>query len=65
MKDVSDSATGRRLTNVDITPEMIAAGARALATFDPEFSTLRDGARSVLSAALSVDGLKVDFGAAD
>jgi hypothetical protein len=57
--DDTGSATGRRKTEIEITPEMIEAAARALALFDTEFSTLEDGAESLLRTALETGGYSV------
>ena len=53
------SGTGRRLTKVEITPEMIAAGARAFALFDSDFAPVSEGVWRVLAASLSAGGYSV------
>lgn len=53
----SDSATGRRSNEIEITPAMIEAAALVLAGYNGEFCRVRDGAREILEAALEAAGL--------
>lgn len=47
------SGTGQAATEIEITPEMIAAGALALARYDSDYTSLEEGAVEIISAMLA------------
>ena len=56
--DDTGTETGRRL-EIEITSEMVSAGARLLALFDPEFSTLTEGVERLIRTALEAGGYSI------
>lgn len=58
-KDDTDSATGRRLTKVEITPGMIVAGVGPFARFDPAYGPYNEGVSKVVRAVLEAGGYRV------
>lgn len=48
--------TGRHFPEIEITPEMIEAAALVLAGYNEENQRVRDGARSIVEAALEAGG---------
>lgn len=57
----TDSATGRRFQEVEITPEMIESAVRVLRVYDDELSSPREGVRLVLEAAFDAGDVKVVY----
>jgi hypothetical protein len=58
-KPDTESATGRHSV-IEITPEMIAAGASALAAFNPDYASPAEGAERIIRSALSAGGIVME-----
>lgn len=57
--DVDKDLTGRREDEIEVTQEMIEAGALALARFDSEFYSLEEGAEDIFrTMILARDGYR-------